>query len=75
MMTLGKYIHRVDMRVLERLDECRRIEIRSYVRDERRGMEIQVDLPKAQAFGVGSGHRHRYIWLRVFGLSFHDRRN
>jgi hypothetical protein len=75
MMTLGKYIDRVDMRILERLDKCRRIEVHSYVRNEGRGMEIQVDLPEPQALGVDGYAWHRYIRRGNLRLSFYDRRN
>ena len=34
MMAFGKYVDGVDMSVLERLHECRRIEVHRYIGDE-----------------------------------------
>ena len=63
------------MGVLERLDECRRIEVHCYIGDEGRGMKIQMNLPEPQAFGIGSCAWRGNIRRGDFCLSFRGRRD
>ena len=58
-VTLGKDIDGVDMRILQRARKCRAVEVGAYVRTIRGGVKIEMDLSIAKRKSI---HGNPGIW-------------